>query len=435
MEGHQELLKYRCRLANCSLKRSLYCCDKMEFKDEFLKLFQIDLSFDVESVHPPFICEKHKKLLTYARQALSKNRSYVTTVVPYQFTEHGENGCSYCDSCWKETGLGRPKKRSGRPGARRKFDSTVEEMEVDKAEQRSDAVDKCIDDFKKLGLLDCQEYIDKIIPLLLPSEIESLSYAIGKSESRKVLEEAKSFQNVYKNVQNLENIDIKQYIMNANPKVVKFLHGVCDLDSKSDQRTQYLLARTVESIYKLRHGNIIYPLAFLNNLSIYVERGCRNIIELNGAGTGGGQYQSVVSWLKDQSTEELPCPAGDIGHVFDNNQVIGKTWSVRPNNKVKQSVVTTHAILQLNASGNLEKKSEHLPFNWLNLDNFEAKVLQIRNLKDPYFKELDKLHYEQTYFFINSAIESVLTEQRLEGKHDKNDDNSDKSKEPSFKIS
>ncbi len=71
----------------------------------------------------------------------------------------------------------------------------------------------------------------------------------------------------------------------------------------------------------------------------------------------------------------------------------------------------TYAIIQLDPMNNLQKKPDLLPFNWIKLDDFEEKILKLRDSQDPYFQELDQPLYDQTYYFINSAIKSVLEEQ------------------------
>ena len=86
-----------------------------------------------------------------------------------------------------------------------------------------------------------------------------------------------------------------------------------------NKRQVYLLSRVIDGIYKLSYGNIVYPLPFLNNLQIYVETGSRQIIDLNGAATGGGQYKTISNWLTNLASSPVYASNGDVGHVFDNN--------------------------------------------------------------------------------------------------------------------
>ena len=123
MEKHQGILNSKCRIGNCSLKDSpVY--DKFNFKTKLLNLFGICLSDDVTSIHPPFICEKHKKVLMFARDALTKRTSYVTTTLPFTFLEHDNNGCQLCKSEISDSAPGRTKKRACQTGAEKQMNKT-----------------------------------------------------------------------------------------------------------------------------------------------------------------------------------------------------------------------------------------------------------------------------------------------------------------------
>ena len=47
---------------------------------------------------------------------------------------------------------------------------------------------------------------------------------------------------------------------------------------------------------------------------------------------------------------EADCPDGDVVFMFDNEQILGKSWSVTAQNKVKMSVITNVAVLKLKDS-------------------------------------------------------------------------------------
>ena len=64
------------------------------------------------------------------------------------------------------------------------------------------------------------------------------------------------------------------------------------------------------------------------------------------------------------------CPEGCIVSVFDNDQVIGRRYQVTPNNKLKTSVITNCAWIQLDEDGSLQKQ-DLLPHNWFSLQGFE----------------------------------------------------------------
>ena len=143
---------------------------------------------------------------------------------------------------------------------------------------------------------------------------------------------ASELKGKYKKINYLRNYDTYQSVLNTNPNLVSYLKGVCGIVSQLNKRQVYLLSRVIEGIYKLSYGNIVYPLAFLNNLQTYVETGSRQTIDLNGASTGGGQYM-ISNWLVDLASSPVIPPEGDLDHAFDNNHRIGKTWHIEVDSK------------------------------------------------------------------------------------------------------
>ena len=61
----------------------------------------------------------------------------------------------------------------------------------------------------------------------------------------------------------------------------------------------------------------------------------------NGKTRPAGSYKTVSNWLFSQSTKELDFPQSDCMVAFDNDQVVGKSWRVSTDNKVKSSCVTS----------------------------------------------------------------------------------------------
>ena len=102
-------------------------------------------------------------------------------------------------------------------------------------------------------------------------------------------------------------------------------------------------------------------------------------------------------------------PDGDVGHAFDNNQKVGKTWHVAVDGKVKSSVITMHIWLSLDKTGHLQENKNLKPAQW-----FETKSLMkmIRDAEDPLFLELNKEHYNSLYHVIKTNIKSVVAKQR-----------------------
>ena len=146
----------------------------------------------------------------------------------------------------------------------------------------------------------------------------------------------------------------------------------------------------------------------MNNLQTYVDTGSRQVIDLNGASTGGGQYDTISNWLVDLASSPVIAPDGDLGHAFDNNQKIGKTWHVEFDSKVKASVITTHIWLSLDKTGLLQSNEKLKPVQWCDKPDI---IKKIRDAEDPVFLELEKVHYNSLYHILESNIKSVLDEQ------------------------
>ena len=72
----------------------------------------------------------------------------------------------------------------------------------------------------------------------------------------------------------------------------------------------------------------------------------------------------------------------------------------------------------LDQSGILQKQPEFKPIKWLNFDQFQDRMKEIRDFNSQHFEELDTAHFEQVYYFIDSAIKDVQREQEIvNGKH------------------
>ena len=80
---------------------------------------------------------------------------------------------------------------------------------------------------------------------------------------------------------------------------------------------------------------------FWNNIMQCQATQSRMCINLNGKTGPAGSYKTVSNWLVSQSTKELDFPQSDCMVAFDNDQVVGKSWRVSIDNKVKSSCVTS----------------------------------------------------------------------------------------------
>ena len=123
-----------------------------------------------------------------------------------------------------------------------------------------------------------------------------------------------------------------------------------------------------------------------------------------------GSYWTVRNWLKGLSMDELPKPIGDCLVAFDNDQVIGKSYNVRVNNKVKMSIVTSVCVAEVNPNGVLQKQDNLKPCTWERpLRDDETDL--ILNQQHPHNKPYDQTASTALTHVIEREIKQVLAQQ------------------------
>ena len=108
--------------------------------------------------------------------------------------------------------------------------------------------------------------------------------------------------------------------------------------------------------------------------------------------------------------------------AFDNNQVVGKSWHVSIDNKVKTSCLTSICAVVIdtgsfNFSNEKFKIAKH-PKNWFNYTGFVQKLDNIRNQDGTYFDEVYDKHYQMLCHNLNKHMSLVYQEQ-IEPRHEK----------------
>ena len=170
--------------------------------------------------------------------------------------------------------------------------------------------------------------------------------------------------NFYSSVENLRTYDPVKW-MNERPKeLVSFLVDICSLNENDDQ-TAIWINKCIEQIYSVRHKRLVLPLAFKQNLLTYSLSNSKLLLNFNGRKGAGGSHTYLKNWLCDQAGEELTVSEDVARIVFDNEQVIGKRYSVKANvRNVPTSVITSHAYLKIDAY-DIQTKSHLKPEHWL----------------------------------------------------------------------
>lgn len=102
----------------------------------------------------------------------------------------------------------------------------------------------------------------------------------------------------------------------------------------------------------------ILSLCFMENLLMYNTTNSTQAANLLGDSGPYGHYDAVRLWLSQQSMDPLPFPEKDCVVIFDNNQVIARSWNIKVNNKSRSSTVTT--ICQIEFPYNQLQRQVHL---------------------------------------------------------------------------
>ena len=195
------------------------------------------------------------------------------------------------------------------------------------------------------------------------------------------------------------------------------------------------LHQIVESIYGMCNSRLVGPFSFMENMALYTTTSSRYATEVLGKTVPCGLYTTLQRTLNDTFTAEASkVPSGDCVAVFDNEQVIGRKSGVQPNQKVRCSVITNLAFVELETDSQLQHIKDLKPKNWFKLDGFEARLEALRgeelkktqsNKEDflkvadqiasqntPYDESLERAHYSQVYNFVDAALQDVISEQK-----------------------
>ncbi|XP_062569670.1 uncharacterized protein LOC134231718 [Saccostrea cucullata] len=143
----------------------------------------------------------------------------------------------------------------------------------------------------------------------------------------------------------------------------------------------------------------------MENLLLYNITNSKKAVNLLGDSGPYGCYDTVKEWLCNQSMDPLPFPQNDCVVIFDNNQVIGRSWRVKVNNKVKSSVVTT--ICQIEFPDQNLQRQIHLKPKFWNV-NTNQLVKCVRDIPE----EVTDVHYKHLYEALAANLKLVVEQQQ-----------------------
>ena len=94
----------------------------------------------------------------------------------------------------------------------------------------------------------------------------------------------------------------------------------------------------LESIYRIADPQFIGAWSFLQNLVVYSCAKNKQASNILVTAIPASKYNNVSIFLSDvESSREAKCPDGDVIFMFDNEQIVGKSWNISADNKVKMN--------------------------------------------------------------------------------------------------
>ena len=182
-----------------------------------------------------------------------------------------------------------------------------------------------------------------------------------------------------------------------------------------------LLIPVLESIYRIADPQFIGAWSFLQNLVVYSSSKNKQACNILGTAIPASKYNNVSAYLSDiESSREAKCPDGYVIFMFDNEQVVGKSWNITADNKVKMSIVTNVAVVHVDPQmNNLQRDRNLMPGKWLSAEDQEELVLSLcREDENEISKKYMKCHYTELFRAVDIAFKQVQDELTHESNSD-----------------
>ena len=396
---HIELLKFRCRICGKKVERD-HVRHKSNFEKEIKELFKTDITLDDNSIHPQLICNNHASLLYRWRKAEDKS-SFQSSCSISNIEKHN-NQCKLCSSL-KRSVNNQGNTEDGFPKRQKQDQSHISETVLSMINNVSDKAQFLANIIQKIDLQDQL----KLVKLL------------GMSDRQQFSDSMKGSISIYKNIDALNNFSSETHLKNAKDTLLSsFLVGL--IGSQPVGANGFKFGVILETIFGLQKGSYIGPLSFLQNINIYALTNSKLAANICGSLVPGGRYDTLSTWLSLQGGSELKCPDGDIVVMFDNEQILMRSWNIKPDNTFKSSVITNISAVTLDADSNLQTEKACHPKSWFKVKGNESVVqdmmisgadVPIAGNNDP-SNALVNEHFNQVYDFVEAALEEVISEQK-----------------------
>ena len=373
--------------------------------EDFKSLFNADVDQEDADVYPANICASHRAVFYRYRRAKQGCTDFSTSMTLSSFMPHNDDDCRHCLSSLRSpigNNTQKPKWTPPGRGKRSKLLIPSESMETENPETNS-----LLDMYENASSNKKSQLLETFILGLSNENQLQIVDLILKQNSQDITRDVESVQKKYDSISKLNELDIMTYLMERNKTMVTMLLAMTQSTIHEDY---YRLSVVLESIYKLRNANFLGPVSLLQNLTFLSMTNSKAAVDIIGSSGAGGKYTTLCRWLGSISSKPPTVPDGDTLFVFDNEQIVGKTWNIKPQNKVRTSIITTVAAVQLDKEMRIENNPLLHPSRWFTQARVADVLHEIVSEESAVYNELRKVHMEQFKLFVNASIEQILEE-------------------------
>lgn len=379
---HVNNLNKLCRLCGNESKSDRRT-DKTQYATELLNFYDIDINKDTHSVHPNSLCQScrcHLYRLRKENCCQDSSSSQPKLKKRKLFSEHSTY--RLCQVCENSTSVGH-------------------EMEGSSSGSNMSKLEEILSLFCKLEKHEKLTCIEKILKQFLPQQT-------FKDHIRK-------FQQIYpyNNLDSLKNFDAESYLNSFQQDILTVILAITG--QQKEMISYQHIFPLMESIYRLSDKEFIGIWSFMQNLVTFSSTKNKQACNILGTAIPGTKYSSISKFLNDiEKSQQATCPEGDIAFMFDNEQVIGRTWNIRAQNKVKMSIITNVAVVKISSNSNLQSIEDYSPKKWLTSENKKEVVLRLcgtdTNGDDPSNQQNIDDHYSELHHHLEHCIAQVVDE-------------------------
>ena len=245
------------------------------------------------------------------------------------------------------------------------------------------------------------------------NQLVKIASALGESQRDAIKKDALQLSSDYRFLDNIHSFDPQKYFSARNTILVAFMLSVTGLSKLEgcNEKSMLSLIMAIDCIYSAIYPKCITILSFITSLMCYVMTGSKSVCRIISSVTPSGCYNTLLNWLKEQSSSYIPPPSDiDIISFFDNNQILSRNWNVRYNCKALVSVITTNIHLLPPLPTYLQSDPSLSPSSWLYCDMDTVEMTRkIREFISDYDTVFNQYRHSYLKFLLNSVRQEHIT--------------------------